>query len=325
MITRRRLAEIRELARGREVAVVGDLMLDEFLAGTVERISPEAPVPVLTFQSNRYALGGAGNAARTLIALGAKARLVGLVGGDTAGQALMTEARSEGMDVAGLVMASRRSTTLKTRIIAQTQQVVRIDREAAGAVGPAVRRDLKEAALAALDTCVAVLVSDYDKGAVSAALARDLVERSRARGVPCIVDSKAVHTAFRGATVLTPNVGELAKLARVHAVNDKDIARLAGVVMRRLAPDALLVTRSEAGMSLFALGAERVDVPALATEVRDVTGAGDTVAAVIALGLASGLDLSEAARLATLAAAVVVRKVGTAAPSWDEMAALAEG
>ena len=324
MITRRRLAEIRMLAQGREVAVVGDLMLDEFLAGTVERISPEAPVPVLTFESNRYVLGGAGNAARTLAALGAKASLVGLVGGDPAGQALRDEALSEGMDVAGLVQAPRRTTTLKTRIIAQTQQVVRIDREASGTVGPAVRRDLKQAALAAIDSADAVLVSDYDKGAVPVALARELVERSRLRGVPCVVDSKAVHTAFRGATVLTPNVGELARMARAHAVSEKDISRAAAVVLRRLALEALLVTRSEAGMSLFAAGAERVDIPALATEVRDVTGAGDTVAAVIALGLASGLDLAEAARLATLAAAVVVRKVGTAAPSWDEMTALAE-
>jgi D-beta-D-heptose 7-phosphate kinase/D-beta-D-heptose 1-phosphate adenosyltransferase len=324
VITRHRLAEIRKLAEGLRIAVVGDLMLDEFLAGTVERISPEAPVPVLTFQTNRFVLGGAGNAARTLAALGAKSALVGLVGGDTTGQTLLAEALAEGMDVSGLVVAPRRSTTLKTRIVAQTQQVVRIDREATGPLGPAVRRSLREAALAAVGSASAVLVSDYDKGAVPAALARELIEATRARGVPSVVDSKAGHTAYRGASVLTPNVSELAKMARRQAVSARDVSRVAAVVLRRLAPDALLVTRSEDGMSLFASGADRVDVPALATEVRDVTGAGDTVAAVVALGLAAGLDLTESALLATLAAAVVVRKVGTAAPSWDEMAALAE-
>lgn len=324
MITRHRLAEIRKLAEGLRIAVVGDLMLDEFLAGTVERISPEAPVPVLTFQTNRFVLGGAGNAARTLAALGAKPALVGLVGGDATGQTLLAEALSEGVDVSGLVVAPRRSTTLKTRIVAQTQQVVRIDREAAGPLGPAVRRSLREAALAAVSSASAVLVSDYDKGAVPAALARELIETSRARGVPSVVDSKAGHTAYRGATVLTPNVSELAKMARREVVSARDVSRVAAVVLRRLAPEALLVTRSEDGMSLFASGADRVDVPALATEVRDVTGAGDTVAAVVALGLAAGLDLTESALLATLAAAVVVRKVGTAAPRWDEMAALAE-
>lgn len=324
MITRHRLAEIRKLAEGLRIAVVGDLMLDEFLAGTVERISPEAPVPVLTFQTNRFVLGGAGNAARTLAALGAKSALVGLVGGDTTGQTLLAEALAEGMDVSGLVVAPRRSTTLKTRIVAQTQQVVRIDREATGPLGPAVRRSLREAALAAVGSASAVLVSDYDKGAVPAALARELIEATRARGVPSVVDSKAGHTAYRGASVLTPNVSELAKMARRQSVSARDVSRVAAVVLRRLAPDALLVTRSEDGMSLFASGADRVDVPALATEVRDVTGAGDTVAAVVALGLAAGLDLTESALLATLAAAVVVRKVGTAAPSWDEMAALAE-
>jgi D-beta-D-heptose 7-phosphate kinase/D-beta-D-heptose 1-phosphate adenosyltransferase len=324
VITRHRLAEIRKLAEGLRIAVVGDLMLDEFLAGTVERISPEAPVPVLTFQTNRFVLGGAGNAARTLAALGAKSALVGLVGGDTTGQTLLAEALAEGMDVSGLVVAPRRSTTLKTRIVAQTQQVVRIDREATGPLGPAVRRSLREAALAAVGSASAVLVSDYDKGAVPAALARELIEATRARGVPSVVDSKAGHTAYRGASVLTPNVSELAKMARRQSVSARDVSRVAAVVLRRLAPDALLVTRSEDGMSLFASGADRVDVPALATEVRDVTGAGDTVAAVVALGLAAGLDLTESALLATLAAAVVVRKVGTAAPSWDEMAALAE-
>jgi D-beta-D-heptose 7-phosphate kinase / D-beta-D-heptose 1-phosphate adenosyltransferase len=325
VITSRRLAEIRTLAEGLAMTVVGDLMLDEFLSGTVERVSPEAPVPVLTYRSNRYVLGGAGNAARTLASLGAHVRLAGLVGDDEAGALLIAEAEALGLDAGGVVVEPRRTTALKTRVIAHAQQIVRIDREATGIVGVAARRRLKEASLAALDGAGALLVSDYDKGTVQAGLARELVAACVAVGTPCVVDSKALHTAYRGATILTPNVGELARLARMHALPDKDVARAAAAVLRRYGPEALLVTRSEAGMSLFAPGEERHDVPALATEVRDVTGAGDTVAAVVALGLALGLPAVEAANLATLAAAVVVRKAGTAAPSWDEMSSLAEG
>ena len=324
MITSRQLAAVRKVAQGRSVVVVGDLMLDEFLSGSVERISPEAPVPVLAYESNRYVLGGAGNSALSLMALGAQAGLVGLVGGDIAGRALLAEVSNAGLDGRGIVVAPRRSTTLKTRIVAHTQQIVRVDREAAGPIGPAVRRELRDAALAAVSGADAVLISDYDKGALPATLGREIVELCRARKIPCGVDSKAGHTAYRGATVLTPNTGELAKMARMHRLAHGDVARAAAVVLRRFAPEALLVTRAEDGMSLFVTGAERVDVPALSTQVRDVTGAGDTVAAVMALGLASGLDIADAARLATVAAAVVVRKSGTAAPSWDEMAALVE-
>lgn len=325
MITRTRLAEIESLARGHAVAVIGDLVLDEYLAGSVERISPEAPVPVLTYHSHRYALGGAGNAARTLAELGAAARLVGIVGADQAGQVFLEHVAEAGLDPAGIVVAAGRTTTLKTRVIAHTQQVVRIDREASGGLGPTVRGRLKSAAAAALEGADAVLVSDYDKGALSATSAREVVESARRLGIPVVVDSKASHPGYRNATVLTPNVGELERHTRVRIARDRDLSRAAAALMRRMAPEALLVTRAEAGMSLFGSGGDRVDIPALATEVHDVTGAGDTVAAVIALSLAAGLGLLEAAQLATLAAAVVVRKVGTAAPSFDEMTALASG
>ncbi len=324
MISRQRLSRIRELASGREVAVIGDLMLDEFLSGSVERVSPEAPVPVLTYTSHRYVLGGAGNAARTLASLGARVRLVGLIGGDAAGSVLVDEAEAVGLDASGIVVDPRRTTALKTRVMAQGQQLVRIDREAAGKAGVASRRRLREAALSALASSHAVVMSDYDKGTLRVGLVRELLAECRGCGVPSIVDTKALHTAYRGATVLTPNVSELAKLAGMHKLADKDIRKAAAIVMRRLAPDALLVTRAEAGMSLFAHDADEVRIAALATEVRDVTGAGDTVAAALALGLAAGLPRAEAAQLATLAAAVVVRKAGTAAPSWDEMATFAE-
>lgn len=325
MIARSRLSEIRRAAAGRRVAVIGDLMLDEFLNGTVERISPEAPVPVLTYRSHHHVLGGAGNGARTLAALDASAVLVGLVGADPAGATVVSEAESLGIDASGIVVTPRRSTTQKTRVIAQTQHVVRIDRESSGDVGTEARRALERASLAAIETADAVVVSDYDKGALLAPLAQMVVAACIERDIPCIVDSKAIHAAYRGATLLTPNVGELAKMARMHLSSESDLDRAAESVLRRQAPRALLVTRSEEGMSLYVPGRARVDVPALATEVRDVTGAGDTVAAVVALGLAAGLDLTESAHLATLAAAVVVRKVGTAAPSWDEISVLAEG
>lgn len=324
MITRSELARIRTAAQGRKVAVIGDLMLDEFLTGSVGRISPEAPVPVLTFEDNRYALGGAANAALTLRHLGADVSLVGLVGDDAAGQVLVAEARDAGLDASGIVTAPRRTTTLKTRVVARTQQIVRIDREASGHTGPAARARLREAALAAVAKASAVLVSDYDKGVLPAGFAKEIVSACRERGVPCVVDSKSGHVAYRGATVLTPNTAELGHMAHTTRVSDADLPKAAAVVLRRYSPDALLVTRAEAGMSLFVPGDERVDIRAISTEVRDVTGAGDTVAAVMALGLAEKLPMVDAARLATLAAGVVVRKVGTAAPSWDEMSAIAE-
>jgi D-beta-D-heptose 7-phosphate kinase / D-beta-D-heptose 1-phosphate adenosyltransferase len=324
VIAPRRLTEIAALTRGRRVTVIGDLMLDEFLVGSVERISPEAPIPVLTYDSHRHMLGGAGNAARTLAALGAASGLVALVGEDFAGSSVIDEAVARGISVAGVVATPRRSTTQKTRVIAGTQQIVRIDREATGNAGAAALEALRRAALAAVAVSDAVVISDYDKGAVSATLARDIIAACRDRGIPCVVDTKAAHAAFRGATVLTPNMGELARMGRVQHVTAKGLDRAASFVMKRLAPGALLVTRSEDGMSLFLADGSRTDIPALATEVHDVTGAGDTVAAVVALGLASGLALTESADLANLAAAVVVRKVGTDAPSWDEMAARAK-
>lgn len=323
MIAARRLKEIQRIAKGRTVAVIGDLMLDEFLVGAVERISPEAPVPVLAYRSHRYELGGAGNAARSVSALSAKPKLVGVVGKDQAGAFLLDEAEAEGLDVSGVVTAAHHTTTLKTRVIAHSQQVVRIDREAMGPLGAAARRAVKEKALAAIAAADAVLISDYDKGAVTTSLARDLIGAAAARGVPVVVDSKAVHAAYRGASLLTPNLVELGHLARTKVTDERGLARAAAAVLRRLAPDALLVTRAEEGMSLFGADGSRLDVPALATEVHDVTGAGDTVAAAAAVALAAGLEPPEAARLATLAAAVVVRKVGTAAPTWEEMAALA--
>jgi D-beta-D-heptose 7-phosphate kinase/D-beta-D-heptose 1-phosphate adenosyltransferase len=323
MISARRLKEIHRLAKGRTVAVIGDLMLDEFLVGAVERISPEAPVPVLAYRSHRYELGGAGNAARSVSALSAKPKLVGAVGKDQAGAFLLEEAEAEGLDVSGVVTAARHTTTLKTRVIAHSQQVVRIDREAMGPLGGAAKRAVKERALAAVAAADAVLISDYDKGTITTSLARDLLGAAADRGVPVVVDSKAVHAAYRGATLLTPNLVELGHLARVKVTDERTLARAATAVLRRLAPGALLVTRAEEGMSLFGADGSRLDVPALATEVHDVTGAGDTVAAAVAVALAAGLEPPEAARLATLAAAVVVRKVGTAAPAWEEMAALA--
>jgi rfaE bifunctional protein kinase chain/domain len=322
LIEARRLQEIEDGARGCRVVVLGDLMLDEFLVGTVARISPEAPVPVLEYESHRYELGGAGNAARTLTALGASATLIGVVGSDHAGRTLLAEAGASGLDTSTIIVVDTHLTTLKTRVIAHSQQVVRIDREATEPLAPAARRAVRQALGSALDGAGALLVSDYDKGLLTAAFARSVMSLARERGVPVVVDSKAVHLAYHGATVLTPNVAELARLVKTRISSERDLERAAASAMRRLAPGALLVTRAEEGMSVFD-SKGRLDIGAHATEVSDVTGAGDTVAAVIALSLAQGMDIGEAAEVATLAAAVVVRKVGTAAPGWDEMRSLA--
>ena len=324
MITTRRLEEIEGKCAGVKVAVLGDLILDEFLVGTVERISPEAPVPVLEYSSHSYELGGAGNAARTVARLRGEALLVGVTGSDQAGQALLSEALTEGIGVDGVVVAAKRSTTLKTRVIAQGQQVVRIDREASGGLGSNATRELRDAVADAVSAADALLVSDYDKGGLPVAIVRDAMKAADAASIPVVVDTKTVHAVYKGASVLTPNLGELARMSRMNLASEGAVEKAARAVLKRLEPEALLVTRAEAGMSLFTKVGERIDIEAIASQVHDVTGAGDTVAATLALALGAGVDLVEAARLATLAAAVVVRKVGTAAPEWGELSALAK-
>jgi D-beta-D-heptose 7-phosphate kinase/D-beta-D-heptose 1-phosphate adenosyltransferase len=297
---------------GRRVLVAGDIMLDRFVYGGMERISPEAPVPILRHGSERQMLGGAGNVAANLRSLGGIPVLVGLIGNDVEGGAVRRLCEEAGIDASGLVVSDDRPTAVKTRFVVQGQQVLRYDREIAGEPDDAAADRLSGAFARALEAADAVVISDYGKGAVAGRLAPEFIRLSRALGRRVVVDPKgADYARYRGATLVTPNLKELGEAAGGTPDHDMEIVAAARGLVERHALEAMLVTRSAAGMSLVDRGA-CLHIPAQAREVFDVSGAGDTVVSVVALALAEGLDLRAAARIANAAAGVVVGKRGTA-------------
>ncbi len=306
---------------GRRVLVAGDLMLDEFLWGRVSRISPEAPVPVVEVTRRSFHLGGAGNVAANVRALGGSASLVGLVGRDAAGERLAAALDEAGID-ASLVTTENRPTTVKTRIVAHNQQVVRADHEQRGNVEGLTAKRIREAVRAELLRADVFVVSDYEKGVVTAPLLALALPLARRRRTPVLVDPKLRHfRLYRGVTVVTPNQLE-AEQATGLSLHDKRALLAAGRrLLSLLGCRAALIKRGEHGISLFERGRPPLHVEAAAREVFDVTGAGDTVIATMALALAAGATFAEAAILANVTAGVVVGKVGTAQASPAEVLA----
>lgn len=314
-----------EAFRGRRVVVVGDLMLDEFVWGEVSRISPEAPVPILEAKSRSSVPGGAANAAANVASLGGQVALIGCVGADAAGETTRRLVETAGVDASGFVVDSTRPTTLKTRIIARNQQVVRIDHETRGPFGPAIGDALATSVTAALKGADACIVSDYGKGVVTPELVRAITEA--ASGIPVVVDPKRRDfSAYKGATVITPNLGELEVAVGRTCTTVDDIVEAAQSLLPLFGGGAVLVTRGPGGMSLVESGSpQAVHVPARARAVFDVTGAGDTVVGTLALSLAVGLPLSVAIDMASAAAAIAVSKPGTATVTIDELRAELRG
>ena len=302
------------------ILCLGDLMLDRFAYCDAERISPEAPVPVLHLKRSQSMLGGAGNVARNIASLGGRAMLMGLLGADAAGAEVRRLIGENPRLSDAPIVAGNRPTTCKTRYIAGHQQIVRIDEEVTGALDPAEEAGL----IAALDGAVAdadaVVLSDYAKGVLAPRLIEAVMARALDRGVPVYVDPKSSDfRRYRGATCLTPNVRELATAAGMPVDTEAEIIAAAQKAMRDAGAEALLVTRSEKGMVLVeASGAVHV-ASARAREVFDVSGAGDTVIAVLALARAAGHDLPAAMHLANTAAGIAVSKLGTAAVELDEL------
>jgi rfaE bifunctional protein kinase chain/domain len=308
--------------RGRRVLVLGDVMLDEFLWGTVARISPEAPVPVVAVTRQTHHLGGAANVACNVRALGGEAVLVGIVGRDTAAQIVERRLQETGVEHALAVATDDRPTTLKTRIIAHHQQVVRADRERAEDASPDLEDALIARVRAALPSCDALVVSDYEKGVATERVLRTVLAAARRHGVPVLVDPKVRHFArYRGVSLVTPNQLE-AELATGIAIRGREDVEAAGArILKMLRCDAALVTRGEHGMALFRRELPPLHLPTVAQEVFDVTGAGDTVISTVGLALAAGAALPDAAMLANHAAGVVVGKLGTATATPDEVSA----
>jgi rfaE bifunctional protein kinase chain/domain len=305
---------------GARVLVVGDLMLDKYVWGDVRRISPEAPVPVVEITRRSHAPGGAANVAAGVIALGCVPAIIGVTGADTSGDRLRGSLEAGGIDVSGLVVDATRPTTNKTRFIARAQQVVRADEEDRSALEEGLVAQLLSNIEAQLGVSDCVVLSDYGKGVITDSVAQSVISAARAASTPVVVDPKGLRlTKYAGATVITPNDLELAQAAHVQISSHAELV----VAAERLAAECqanLLVTRGAAGMTLVGLGG-RLDVPARARDVFDVTGAGDTVVAVLAVALGRGLALKQAVVLANTAAGVAVGKVGTVAVSTAELAA----
>ncbi len=311
---------IRSFKRAR-VVVVGDIIVDHYIWGQVQRISPEAPVPVVEVREESWRLGGAANVANNIRRLGGAVELVGLAGRDGDGDRLAAELAGSGVGFGGLVRLPGRQTTVKTRIIAHGQQVVRVDREQKSHPTPKAVAAFKDFLEKSLSPRTIVVVSDYGKGMIGQTLLDFLREKSQRTRFKVLVDPKQRNFHFyRGFTMVTPNLHEAEMAANMDITDDESLKRAGRKLLEILESKALLVTRGEHGMSLFSDG--RVEnIETTAREVYDVTGAGDTVLAVLALALSVGASYLEAAMLANLAAGVVVGEVGTSTVRKEELLA----
>lgn len=302
------------------VLCAGDVMLDRFVYGDVDRISPEAPIPVLRIRRQAAMLGGAGNVVRNLVGLGAAATFLTCVGDDAPGREVAHLIDDLPRVDPVLQVAPGRQTTIKTRFVAGNQQLLRADEETLAAISDIALDRLLAAAGEQMAQAGALVLSDYGKGVLPARVAAGLIEIARGRGVPVVVDPKGADwERYRGAAVVTPNRKELAEAAGLPTGSDAEIAAAARALIDRCGIETILVTRSQEGMTLVPRDGEATHLPAQAREVFDVSGAGDTVVATVAAALASGAPLVEAAQLANVAAGIVVGKVGTAAVAVEEL------
>lgn len=325
-----RLLGLLDAFGGRRIVVLGDLIADEFIYGQISRVSREAPVLILKYDATEVAAGGAGNAANNVAALGGTARLVGIAGRDDQGRRMIRSLHRR-VESRRVLRPASWQTPVKTRILAggvhsAKQQVVRVDRERAWHGTAADRRGLQDRLRQAVDGCDGVIVSDYGLGLVTpdlvAFLQRLVAGRTRRRPVPILIDSRYDLLAYRGLTAATPNETEVEQLLGVTIDDDPQVLERAGrAILRRTGMRAVLITRGSRGMALFEPGTPTAAIPIFGTdEIADVTGAGDTVIATMAMALACGASFFEAARLANYAGGLVVMKRGTASVTAEELA-----
>lgn len=320
-LTKTRASEILETLRDRNVVVLGDVMLDEFVWGDVTRISPEAPVPVVDVRRESVHLGGAANVLANLVALGARGSVVGVVGNDVAGERLKNGLRELGTQEGCLIVDETRPSTIKTRIIAHSQLVVRADRESRVPVNGRLEEKIVACLKEVLKHADAFVVSDYDKGVVTPAILREILPIAYQQ-VPVLIDPKLRNfNSYRPATLVTPNHFEALRMSDSEDQSDDGSHHAAKVIREKLGCDAVLITRGDRGMMLLEANGQPVYVKTAAREVYDVTGAGDTVIAALAGALSAGATMIEAAAFANHAAGIVVAKVGTATATAEELLA----
>jgi rfaE bifunctional protein kinase chain/domain len=302
------------------ILVIGDLMLDDYIWGDARRISPEAPVPVVEVRNRTLSPGGAANTAANIAALSGSAIVVGVAGKDHQGSTLLEKIRETGAETQAIFIDAHRPTTTKVRIIARNQQIVRFDTEAREPITEGIEAELIKTIknlIASADGCV---ISDYGKGVVTPGLAAAVIQAAQKHSKFTIVDPKGSdYSKYRGATLITPNLLEAEKALHYEIENKPDLLN-AGAALSRLVKGAVLITRGADGMSLFE-GTRHTHIPAMARNVFDVTGAGDTVVGTLAVALACGMEIRQAAALANVAAGIVVGKVGTATASLEELRA----
>lgn len=315
-----KLSSFVEKFRGKKILVVGDLMVDEYFAGAVSRISPEAPVPIVDVEKHFFVCGGAANVAANISSLGGVPLLAGAVGKDHAASQLHWLLKTQGISSLGLFLEGGRVTTVKTRVIAHNQQVVRFDQEHRSSISRKTEEKIVSFIEKAASQADAAVLSDYDKGVITPRVAQAFLSACRENGIPTAADSKNfLFLKLEGMSVLKPNISELRRETGIAIEDDASLDEAVRVFFSNLSPQAVAVTRGEKGMSIYEAGAKRVDIPAVAAEVFDVSGAGDTVLAALSLGLASGASFLESAKLANYAASIVVRKIGTATASPEEL------
>jgi len=317
-----RLKTIISNFKNAKVLVVGDLILDEFIWGDVSRISPEAPVPVVWVKNESFMPGGASNVANNLRSLGSEVYLAGIIGDDEHGAILKEQLDQKGVNTGGMIADPSRPTTLKTRVVAQHQQVVRIDKEKIGPFGDAIASKIIKYIDGIIDTVDAVIIEDYGKGVITPKLLQHIVPLARVRKKIISVDPKEEHFGYyKGINVITPNNHEAAKAVGFEIKDEPSLRKAGNALLAKTGCRIALVTLGENGMAIFQKNKPMTRIATVAQEVFDVSGAGDTVIASYTLALASGANPIQAAHIANCAAGIVVGKVGIAVVTPEELAA----
>ncbi|MEW6409271.1 MAG: D-glycero-beta-D-manno-heptose-7-phosphate kinase [Nitrospirota bacterium] len=302
------------------IFILGDIMMDHYIWGKVSRISPEAPVPVVEVARETLLLGGAANVLNNILSLNGKVMIGGVIGHDDMGRKIIHDLRQKGVHTEGIVVESDRPTTVKTRIIAHSQQVVRFDRESRGEINGSTRDIILTYVSNNITEIDAVIISDYSKGVVTQALIDGILQLTNKKGVPVTVDPKVNHfPLYKGITLITPNNLEASMATGIEINNEDTLIKAGRILIERLGCKAVLITRGEEGMSLFEDNGEITHISTVASEVYDVTGAGDTVIATSTLAISAGATFKEAATIANHAAGIVVGKVGTATVKIEEL------
>lgn len=303
------------------ILVIGDLILDKFVWGSCERISPEAPVPVVLQESESFMPGGASNVANNLASLKAKeVFMLGVIGRDSEGETLKQELKKRGVNISGLYMDVSRPTTLKTRIVAGHQQVVRLDKEVSGPIRPNTAQAIVDFANKYMDKCDGVIIEDYGKGVICPSILEPIISLAKSKKKIITVDPKEDHFQYyQNVTAITPNLKEACVASACRIKTDSDVTDMGQALLKRLNLTALLITMGEKGMRLFENSGRITHIDTVAQEVFDVSGAGDTVIAVFTLALASGADFLAASKIANVCAGIVVGKVGVASVTREEL------